>query len=212
MFGPGGPRAILDRETLKPKSTGATLARLAQHFGPFWPALLAAAFFIIISTWAQVTTPELIGQLVDCYLAPAAASAFGSFPGRWGKSADNSQANCWLSEGRTPSGFTQTVVKTVFTAGSFAAPTADAATLTQEQRFAGLGRMIVLIISLYAAGALLTGLTFFAMSWTGQHVLRALRAEIFQHLHALPLSYYAEHEAGDLMSRITNDTETIQPA
>ncbi len=39
-----------------------------------------------------------------------------------------------------------------------------------------------------------------------------MRVEVFQHLHRLSLGYYAEHEAGDLMSRITNDTETIQQA
>jgi ATP-binding cassette subfamily B protein len=58
----------------------------------------------------------------------------------------------------------------------------------------------------------MTGLTFFAMTWTGQHVLRTLRVQVFEHLHRLPMSYYAEHEAGDLMSRITNDTEAIGQA
>ena len=50
------------------------------------------------------------------------------------------------------------------------------------------------------------------MTWAGQHVLRSLRKEVFEHLHRLPIGYYAEHEAGDLMSRITNDTETINQA
>jgi ATP-binding cassette subfamily B protein len=50
------------------------------------------------------------------------------------------------------------------------------------------------------------------MTWSGQHVLRAMRLDVFQHLHRLSLSYYAEHEAGDLMSRITSDSETIQQA
>jgi len=35
---------------------------------------------------------------------------------------------------------------------------------------------------------------------------------VFEHLHRLSLSYYAENEAGDLMSRITNDTTAIQQA
>jgi ATP-binding cassette subfamily B protein len=50
------------------------------------------------------------------------------------------------------------------------------------------------------------------MAWTGQHVLRSLRVEVFEKLHSLSLSYYAEHEAGDLMSRITNDTSAIEQA
>ena len=211
LGGPHGPRNILDRETLKPKSTSATLARLGQHFGPFWPALLATVILVVVSTWAQVTTPELTGQLVDCYLAPTAASAFGSFPGLSGASTA-SQSNCWLTQGRDPSGFTQTVIKAAFTAGGFPAPPAETAGLTTDDRLAGLGRMIVLIVILYVTSSMLTGLTFFSMSWAGQHVLRALRLEVFEHLHALPLSYYAEHEAGDLMSRITNDSETIQQA
>jgi len=43
-------------------------------------------------------------------------------------------------------------------------------------------------------------------------VLRAVRVEVFEKLHSLSLSYYAEHEAGDLMSRITNDTTAIEQA
>ena len=61
-------------------------------------------------------------------------------------------------------------------------------------------------------GALATGMTFFAMAWTGQHVLRALRMDVFEQLHQLSLSFYADNEAGDLMSRITNDTSAIEQA
>jgi ATP-binding cassette subfamily B protein len=50
------------------------------------------------------------------------------------------------------------------------------------------------------------------MTWAGQHVLRKLRVDLFEHLHRLSVGYYTEHEAGDLMSRITNDSETIQQA
>jgi ATP-binding cassette subfamily B protein len=80
------------------------------------------------------------------------------------------------------------------------------------QRLAGLGKLVLLVVGLYVAGSVLTGLTFFTMNWAGQRVLRAMRIDVFQHLHRLSLGYYAEHEAGDLMSRITNDSETIQQA
>jgi ABC-type multidrug transport system fused ATPase/permease subunit len=43
-------------------------------------------------------------------------------------------------------------------------------------------------------------------------VLRRLQTQVFDHLHELSLGYYAKHESGDLMSRITNDTSTIQQA
>ncbi len=61
-------------------------------------------------------------------------------------------------------------------------------------------------------GALSGGLQFYLMSWAGQHVLRNLRSELFRHLHQLSLGFYSRNEAGAVMSRITNDTDTLQQA
>jgi ATP-binding cassette, subfamily B, multidrug efflux pump len=207
----GNPRQLFGQDTIKPKRTGETLLRFGAYFRPYWYALILAALLVVISTWAQVTAPQLIGQLVDCYLVPATSSSFGT-GGIPGSDQAQVQSSCWLAEGQTPQGFTQTVVKSALTAGGFKAPPADASQMTEADRIAGLGRMVLLLVGLYVIGAVLTGLTFYTMTWSGQHVLRTLRTRVFEHLHALHVGYYAEHEAGDLMSRITNDTETINQA
>ncbi len=201
---------LLEQETSKPTSAGKTLGRLVEHFSPFWPALLAATLFVVIATWAQVTNPELTGQLVDCYLAPAASASGMSFPGA-ASETPSTGSNCWLSADKQPNGLTQSLIKKVFALGGLAEPKTDG-TQTSDERISGLVRMILLIIVLFVIGSVLTGATFFSMTWAGQHVLRSLRTEVFDHLHRLPVGYYAEHEAGDLMSRITNDTETINQA
>lgn len=209
--GPGGPRGLLDREVIKPQSTGKTLARLAQHFKPFWFSMLLAAIFVVISTWTQVSNPELVGQVVDCYLTPAAASTFTDLP-TLTEGAETAQSNCWLSEGRNPTDLSEIILKSAFQVGGFPLPAADPATMSQEERMAGLGRLLLLMVVLFVTGSFVTGLMFFSMTWAGQHVLRSLRVEVFEHLHRLPVGYYTEHEAGDLMSRITNDTSTIEQA
>lgn len=209
MFGgPDGMRRLMSQESIKPRRIGDTLARFGSYFKPFWPVLLLVAALVIASTWTQVTNPDLIGQVVDCYLTPVAASAFGNFPGA-GQAA---QSNCWLSKGAQATGLTRTVIKSLVTAGGFPAPSADPAALTEVARLAGLGRLILILIGLFVAGSVMTGLTFYLMSWAGQHVLRQMRSDVFDHLHRLSLGFYAEQEAGDLMSRITNDSETIQQA
>ena len=108
----GNPRFLLDRETSKPKSASQTLARLAGHFKPFWPALLLVAVLMVVSTWAQVTTPELTGQIVDCYLAPAAAST-STFEGSplVEDAARVSESSCWLATDVEADGITQTLIK-----------------------------------------------------------------------------------------------------
>jgi ATP-binding cassette subfamily B protein len=104
--------------------------------------------------------------------------------------------------------FSRRIVYKAYHLGGYTVP--DSA--TNEERVAGMFRLILVVIALYVLGAVLTGMTFFTMAWTGQHVLRSLRVEVFEKLHSLSLSYYAEHEAGDLMSRITNDTTAIEQA
>ncbi len=79
-----------------------------------------------------------------------------------------------------------------------------------SQDVAALGVLILKIAGLYLAGAVTGGAMFYMMAWAGQHVLTRLREEVFTQLHRLSLGYYTRHEAGDLMSRITNDTDTIQ--
>ena len=210
MFG-GPGREFLAGETRKPENTSRTLARLGRRFGPWWPMLLFAVICIVVSTWAQVTTPELTGQLVDCYLTPLPGSAFGSFPGI-SNLVSSSSSNCWFAVGNSPVGLTQILMKNVFTLGGFSGPKTDGSNMDVNGRIAGLLRMVLILVGLFTISAVLTGLTFFSMTWSGQHVLRSLRLEVFQHLHRLPMSYYAEHEAGDLMSQITNDAVAIEQA
>lgn len=79
-----------------------------------------------------------------------------------------------------------------------------------DTKIAGLGGMVLVLVGLFLLGSVLSGLAFYAMAWTGQHVLRQMREDLFRQMHRLSLNYYAEHEAGNVMSRITSDTDTIQ--
>jgi ATP-binding cassette, subfamily B, multidrug efflux pump len=77
MHGRAG--GMLNQETLKPRNLGDTLVRLGTYFGQYWYMIVLAILFVVVSTWTQVTTPELTGQATDCFLVPAGASAFGGF-------------------------------------------------------------------------------------------------------------------------------------
>jgi ATP-binding cassette subfamily B protein len=188
MFGgTEGLRRIMSQETLKPKRVSETLGRFARYFKPYAIILALVIVLIVGATWAQVTAPMLIGQAVDCYLAPAAAVEAGSISGIPGSSSPTDvQSTCTIVE--------------------------HPLELTQAERLAGLGTMILEIIGLYIITSLLTGLTFYLMNWSGSHVLRQMRVDLLKHLHRLSIGFYSEQEVGGLMSRITNDTDTIQQA
>lgn len=210
MFG-GGQNRLLDQDARKARSVGNTLGRLVGYFARFWPMVLAAVVFVVVATWSQVTTPLLIGQATDCFLVPlGAGSPLGtSFPGAASLS-QASQSDCWIVRDPAVLSGTQRIISTAYRLGGFVSPALTG--MTADERMAGLGRLILIVIALFVLGSFLTGLTFFAMSWSGQHVLRAMRVDVFQRLHQLSMSFYAENEAGDLMSRITNDTSAIEQA
>jgi ATP-binding cassette subfamily B protein len=188
MHGPGRDFG-LRTEARKAQNISGTLARVWQYFKRYWLVMVVVAALVISTTYMQVITPDLLGQAVDCYLTPATAKAFSGgntlSPIRSGAAA-RPTTNCWLG-----------------------APGPQAAT---NDYIAGLGAVVLLLVGLYVAGALLTGLQFFLMNTTGFRVLRNLRVDIFHHIHRLSLGYFSEHEAGDVMSRITNDADTIQQA
>lgn len=212
LGGHGNMRDMMGRERLQTRDLKNTLARFAHYFRPYWPRLLLVAVVVIISTWTQVTVPDLTGQVVDCYLTPSTAGALASFPGAE-QVASAAQSNCWLAAGTETSDLTHRFFQSVTSAFNIPVPGAEnAPPLSDADRLSGLAGLVLILIALYVAGALLNGFMFYSMTWAGQRVLRAMRTDLFRHFHRLSMSYYTRHEAGDLMSRVTNDTETIGQA
>ena len=213
MMGPGRFGGLLNQETIKPRALSETLARLGRYFVQYWYMIVLAVLFVVGSTWTQVTSPELMGQATDCFLVPAGASAFGGFAS-FAPQADSqpqTASSCYLAtDDLSTLSSTRKLIYNAYSLGGFKTP--DPANMTSDQRTEGLFRLVMVMVGLFVLGAILTGLTFFTMAWTGQHVLRVLRVQVFEQLHRLSLSYYSDHEAGDLMSRITNDTTAIEQA
>ncbi|WP_322487949.1 ABC transporter ATP-binding protein [Chloroflexus sp.] len=83
---------------------------------------------------------------------------------------------------------------------------------TIADRMGGLAGLTGWLLVIFIGGAFLQGLAFFSMNWTGQRALRQIREDVFAHIHRLSLGYFSRNEAGNVMSRITSDTDTIQQA
>ncbi|MFJ8470428.1 ABC transporter ATP-binding protein [Kitasatospora sp. NPDC094011] len=66
----------------------------------------------------------------------------------------------------------------------------------------------------YAGLALLAGALGFvdemASTWVSERFLLELRADVFQHLQDLPLSFFERRRLGDVLSRLTSDIEAVE--
>ncbi|MGC9398384.1 MAG: ABC transporter ATP-binding protein [Anaerolineae bacterium] len=73
----------------------------------------------------------------------------------------------------------------------------------------GFNRIMLILLGTYVVGWLTHAAQFLLTINVGQDVLYAMRDRIFEHFQALSLRFFDEREAGDLMSRLTNDTDAI---
>ena len=76
----------------------------------------------------------------------------------------------------------------------------------------GLIRMILFMGVMYAVGALACYGYNQLMVHTSQTVVKEIRVDLFSHVQKLPLKYFDAHTHGELMSRFTNDVDTISEA
>lgn len=77
------------------------------------------------------------------------------------------------------------------------------------QEVASIGLFLVFI---YALGTLLSMLQGIIMSIVTQRVSKKLRTDISHKINRLPISYYNKSTTGDILSRVTNDVDTIGQA
>ena len=74
---------------------------------------------------------------------------------------------------------------------------------------AGLGRLSLLLVGVYLATGVTSTVQSLFMVNIGQNFVAELRARVFDHLQMLSMAFHDRNQVGDLMSRVTNDTEAI---
>ena len=75
--------------------------------------------------------------------------------------------------------------------------------------FPGLFKMLLVMGGMYLLSSLCSFAYARIMVHVAQHTVAALRQDLFNRLQQLSVSYYDRHQSGDLMSRFTNDIDTV---
>ena len=75
--------------------------------------------------------------------------------------------------------------------------------------FPGLIRMLCVLGGAFALSAACSYAYARIMVHISQNTVAAIRRDLFNHLQTLPLRYFDAHQSGDLMSRFTNDIDTV---
>jgi ATP-binding cassette, subfamily B, multidrug efflux pump len=76
----------------------------------------------------------------------------------------------------------------------------------------GLAVIAIWMLVVSLSGNLADAISGWLMASVSQKALKGLRRDLFGHLQELPLRFFDNHTAGELMSRLTNDIDAINTA
>lgn len=68
---------------------------------------------------------------------------------------------------------------------------------------------VVLLIIFYSCHAVFTYVSEFIIAGSAQHMVLALRSRVSHQIHHLPMSYFNQHNRGDMLSRLTSDLDSV---
>lgn len=75
--------------------------------------------------------------------------------------------------------------------------------------FTKIGNILLLMLCLYLASMAMSYIQGFVMTGMVQKISFQMRNEIVGKMNRLPMNYYDKHSNGDVLSRITNDVDTL---
>ena len=201
----GGPTPV-GMPTEKAKDFKGTIKKLAAHLKPFWVQLLLVLVFAVASTAFAIASPKIMGnatnQIVDDYVA---MKAYDSITAKL-------PAGVHLPKGTTGADLIAKM------------PASEVSKIPESQlnsiksldlstrptfHFDSILSIIILLLGLYLLSALFSYIQGWVMTNVTQKVTYKLRRDISDKINRLPLSYFDKRTYGEVLSRITNDVDTI---
>ncbi len=81
--------------------------------------------------------------------------------------------------------------------------------LTTKINLSEIKRIAIFLITIYLIGAILVYIEHFIMATVTNRFSKKLRSEISEKINKLPLKYFDKTPYGDILSRVTNDVDTM---
>lgn len=203
---PMGSGPMMRGPVEKPKDFKRTMKQLVRSLRKYWIKIIAVFIFAIASTIFAIASPKILGQatnqIVDDYVSMKAYDGvIKSLP-----------VNTKLPAGTTGA----MLIKSIPAAMLKNIPSENLNTLKTLDlssrptfHFDKIGSIVLLLMLLYILSLLFSYLQGWIMSGVTQSVTFNMRKDISQKINRLPLRYFDTRTYGEILSRVTNDVDTV---
>jgi ATP-binding cassette subfamily B protein len=189
------------------KHFGRTMKQLLRYLQPFWARLGVVVVLAIGSTIFTIIGPRLLGDMtnkvVDGYVA---TTAYDKITAQLPK------------EVKLPAGTTGKILLQKLPAAQLKAIPSDQRDAIAkidfskgrpQYDFAGIANLAIWLLVMFAVSALFGYAQSWLMADIVQQVTYRLRRDIATKINKLPLSYFDKQPFGEVLSRVTNDVDTV---
>ena len=204
----GGPMGGSMGAGEKAKDFKGTVKKLAKYLAEFRWHMLMVAIFAVGSTTFAIVSPKILGgatnQIVEDYVSMKAYETItsklpngASLPaGTTGADVLKRLPNQSEIERQIPSSQLETIKKLDLSR-------------RPEFHFDAVWRVVSLLIGLYILSAIFRYIQTWLMTQVTQTVTFRMRRQLSEKINRLPLSYFDKQTYGEVLSRVTNDVDTI---
>ncbi len=190
----------------KAKNFGATMKTLIGYMRPFWLQVIAVFVFAIASTAFVIASPKILGNMTNKVVDGYVDKTF------YDQIMAKLPEGAHLPPGTTAASLLGQLPKSL----TDKIPTTELNTIKQLDLshrpgidFAGIAKIAYLLIGLYLLSALFNYIQSWVMTDVSQKVTLNLRRDIALKINELPLRYFDNRTHGEVLSRVTNDVDTV---
>lgn len=204
MFHGPGPAGAGPAE--KAKDFKGTIGKLVRHLKPYWAKLVFVLVLVVASTAFAIASPKILGQatnqIVEDFVSIKAYDAVmeklpeGTALPAGATGADILDKMSEDQKAKIPS----SQMDSLRTLDLSSKP---------EFNFVAIRNIILWLLALYLLSMLFSYIQGWVMTDITQKVTYALRRDISKKINRLPLSYFDKRTYGEVLSRVTNDVDTI---
>ena len=206
----GGPRGGGMKAPIeKPKEFFKTLKRLIRYIGKYNKAIVLVTMALILSTILSTLSPKILGkattELGNNVVQKVAYSQIQEMLKQLPEQVRNQIPN----DATIQTLIDMNLISPEVASSLPASATNVSLTVEPTINFSYIGKILIVILIIYLISASFTYICSRTMAYVSQKVTYNLRKEIDEKLDRLPLRFFDKHTHGEILSRVTNDIDTV---
>lgn len=204
--GHNGPMKMMAAPITKAKDFKGTLIKLLHYLKPYWTQIIFVFIFAILSTVFSILSPKILGnmtnQIVDDYINITAYDQINN----------NMPIMSSLPQGTTGAEIIDKLPQEILNKipeGKIEQLKALDLTVRPQMNFEKIAKIAIILLVLYVFSLIFGYIQGWIMANITQKVSFELRQDLSKKINRLPLKYFDKRNFGDVLSRVTNDVDTI---